>query len=196
LGLNLADASDAFVGMNKDDDVVRADEHASRSITGIEEDVGFDACDLQVDHDTLSDVAMKWIAIVMSTSLLARRITRTRSSARTALRVMRVPAAQAGLDLSTPELALKGGKTGAAFKPGSAESSLMVAKIVSGLMPPGKKLAPEQIAAIRKWIDEEKPLRAGITEADVIPIFRCAASPVTASASRKAVSTYVRRRAG
>ena len=59
----------------------------------------------------------------------------------------------------------------------------MVAKIVSGLMPPGKKLAPEQIAAIRKWIDEEQPLRAGVTEADVIPIFqmRC----VTCHGKRK-----------
>ena len=57
-------------------------------------------------------------------------------------------------------------------KPGSAESSLLVAKIVSGLMPPGKKLAPEEIATIRQWIDQEKPLRAGITEADVIPTYR------------------------
>ena len=79
---------------------------------------------------------------------------------------------QAGLDLSTASLALKGGKTGAAFKPGSAESSLMMAKIVSGLMPPGKKLAAEQIAAIRQWIDGENPFLAGVTEADVIPIFQ------------------------
>ncbi len=92
-------------------------------------------------------------------------------------------AAQAGLDLSTAPLALRGGKTGPAFKPGSAESSLMVAKIVSGLMPPGKMLAPEQIATIRNWIDEEKPLRAGVTEADVVPIFqmRC----VTCHGKRK-----------
>ena len=91
--------------------------------------------------------------------------------------------AQAGLDLSTAELALKGGKTGAAFKPGSAEFSLMVAKIVSGAMPPGKKLAPPEIAIIRKWIDEEKPLRAGVTEADVVPTFqmRC----VTCHGKRK-----------
>lgn len=84
---------------------------------------------------------------------------------------------QAGLDLSNMAGALKGGKTGPAFKPGSAEASLLVAKIVSGAMPPGRKLAPDQIAAIRKWIDEEKPLRTGVTESDVIPLFqmRCVA---------------------
>jgi hypothetical protein len=90
---------------------------------------------------------------------------------------------QGGLDLSTLELALKGGKTGPALKAGSAESSLLVAKIVSGAMPPGdKKLPPEHIQAIRKWIDEQK-LRAGVTEADVIPIFqmRC----VTCHGKRK-----------
>ena len=93
------------------------------------------------------------------------------------------PNAQANLDLSTQTLALKGGRTGPAFKPGSAESSLMVAKIVSGAMPRGKKLPQESIAAIRKWIDEEKPLHAGVTEADVIPMFqmRC----VTCHGKRK-----------
>ena len=61
--------------------------------------------------------------------------------------------------------------------------SLMVAKIVSGSMPPGKKLTPTEITAIREWIDAEKPLLAGITEADVIPTFqmRC----VTCHGKRK-----------
>ncbi|MBM3795366.1 MAG: DUF1553 domain-containing protein [Acidobacteria bacterium] len=93
-------------------------------------------------------------------------------------------AAQGGLDLSTAARALQGGKTGAAFTPGSAEASLMVAKMVSGLMPPGpKKLTGEQIATVRAWIDAEKPLRAGVTEADVVPIFqmRC----VTCHGKRK-----------
>ena len=91
--------------------------------------------------------------------------------------------AQGGLDLSTAELALAGGKTGPAFQAGSAEASLMVAKIVSGLMPPGKKLLPAEIAAIRQWIDEEKPLRSGVSEADVAPTFqmRC----VTCHGKRK-----------
>lgn len=91
--------------------------------------------------------------------------------------------AQGGLDLATLDSALKGGKTGAALKLGSAEASLLVAKIVSGAMPPGKKLGPDQITTIREWIDAQKPLRAGVTEADVTPIFqmRC----VTCHGKRK-----------
>ena len=119
---------------------------------------------------------MKWIAILLAgTTVLAAA-----DYAEAVLPIVRAnclachsgASAQAGLDLSTAASALAGGKTGPAFKPGSAESSLMVAKIVSGLMPPGKKIAPEQIAIIRKWIDAENPLRAGVTEADVIPIFQ------------------------
>jgi len=92
-------------------------------------------------------------------------------------------APQAGLDLSTPASALKGGKTGPAYKPGSAEMSLMIAKIASGSMPPGKKLATAEIASIRDWIGAQKPLHAGVTEASVIPIFqmRC----VTCHGKRK-----------
>lgn len=82
------------------------------------------------------------------------------------------PAPQAGLDLSTLESALKGGKTGPALKLGSAESSLLVSKIVSGQMPPGRKLPEGQLAAIRSWIDAEKPELARVTEADVTPIFQ------------------------
>jgi mono/diheme cytochrome c family protein len=81
-------------------------------------------------------------------------------------------AAQGGLDLSTADLALQGGKTGAAFRPGSAEASLLVARVVGGSMPPGRKLAQEQIATLRSWIDAEKPQRAAVTEADVIPLFQ------------------------
>ncbi|MEX2263973.1 MAG: PSD1 and planctomycete cytochrome C domain-containing protein [Bryobacteraceae bacterium] len=82
------------------------------------------------------------------------------------------PSPQAGLDLSTLESALKGGKTGPALKLGSAESSLLVAKIVSGQMPPGRKLKDAQVSAIRSWIDEQKTVLAGVTEADVTPIFQ------------------------
>jgi mono/diheme cytochrome c family protein len=126
---------------------------------------------------------MKWIAIVAVPALLGAADYPEAIIRANCLACHSGAAAQAGLDLSTAELALKGGKAGPAFKPGSAESSLMVAKIVGGSMPPGKKLAPEQIAAIRKWIDEEKPVRAGVTEADVIPIFqmRC----VTCHGKRK-----------
>jgi mono/diheme cytochrome c family protein len=78
---------------------------------------------------------------------------------------------------------LKGGKAGPALQLGSAESSLLVSKIVSGAMPPGKKLTPDLVASIRTWIDSQKPRRAGVTEADVAPIFqmRC----VTCHGKRK-----------
>ena len=82
------------------------------------------------------------------------------------------PNPQAALDLSSLQSALKGGKTGPALKPGSAESSLLVSKIVSGLMPPGRKLAEAQILEIRSWIDEQKPVLASVTEADVTPILQ------------------------
>ena len=55
---------------------------------------------------------------------------------------------------------------------GPPESSLLVSKIVSGLMPPGRKLAEAQILEIRSWIDEQKPVLAGVTEADVTPILQ------------------------
>jgi hypothetical protein len=61
------------------------------------------------------------------------------------------------LDLSSREAALKGGKRGPAIVPGdSAKSPLYQAITGAGftLMPPGKRLAPDEIAAIRAWIDD------------------------------------------
>jgi mono/diheme cytochrome c family protein len=85
------------------------------------------------------------------------------------------PKAQAGLDLTTFDGALKGGKSGAALKPGSAERSLLVMRIVAGTMPPGgKKLNAADVAAVRAWIDQQPVSTATrqVTEADVIPIFQ------------------------
>jgi len=79
---------------------------------------------------------------------------------------------QGGLDLSTIESAVRGGKTGPALKPGASADSLLVAKIVSGQMPPGGRIEPTQVAAIRDWIDRLAPPRAAVTEADVTPIFQ------------------------
>jgi hypothetical protein len=61
-----------------------------------------------------------------------------------------------GLALTNRDAALAGGNRGAAIKPGSASESLMVSAIEQTgnlKMPPGRKLAPEQIAIIRQWID-------------------------------------------
>lgn len=62
-----------------------------------------------------------------------------------------------GLDLRTRESILKGGEHGPAIVPGSSATSRLY-RLISGAenpaMPPGKKLSPEQIAAVRQWIDE------------------------------------------
>jgi len=81
-------------------------------------------------------------------------------------------AKQGNLDLTSYEAALRGGKTGPAIKPGAADGSLMIAKIASGQMPPGRKLDESSVAAIRNWIDAQKPVLAGVTEADVVPLFQ------------------------
>ncbi len=61
---------------------------------------------------------------------------------------------QAGLDVSTREGGLKGGRTGAAIQPGASGKSLLVEKIVSRSMPPTEpKLTDAEIAIIRQWVD-------------------------------------------
>jgi hypothetical protein len=84
---------------------------------------------------------------------------------------------QAGLNLRTADSILKGGKSGPAVKPGSSAGSLLMEKVVSGAMPPGKeKLNPKEVALLRSWVDRWSG--AGdleVTESDVLPIFlmRC-----------------------
>ena len=60
-------------------------------------------------------------------------------------------------DLRTREAALKGGEKGSAIVPGKAEESRLY-KLVAGIekpsMPMDGKLAPEQIAIIKNWIDQ------------------------------------------
>jgi cytochrome c553 len=62
-----------------------------------------------------------------------------------------------GLDLRTREAMLKGGEHGPAVSPGQPEKSRLY-RFVAGLenptMPPGKKLADEDIAVLRRWIEE------------------------------------------
>ena len=66
-------------------------------------------------------------------------------------------ARMSGLDLRTREGLLTGGGRGPAVKPGDAAGSLLyqaVAGETEFRMPPGKNaLAPEEVAAIREWID-------------------------------------------
>ena len=57
------------------------------------------------------------------------------------------------LDVRLARLILKGGETGPAIAPGKPTESLLLAKVKSGEMPEGeKKLRPEQIDLIEKWI--------------------------------------------
>lgn len=90
-------------------------------------------------------------------------------------------APQAELDLRTAISILKGGKSGPAVVAGSADRSLLLDKVASGTMPPGDDaLSPEEIGAIRGWIDrlghaDTALAHADISEKDVLPIFlmRC-----------------------
>jgi cytochrome c553 len=77
--------------------------------------------------------------------------------------------ALSGLRLDSREALVKGGSTGPAIKPGASAESNLIA-MVSGqnqkkiVMPPaGERLKPEQIAALKAWIDQgavwpEKPV--------------------------------------
>lgn len=62
--------------------------------------------------------------------------------------------AQGKLDLRTPEAILKGGATGPVIVPGASAKSLLLDKVVTRQMPPGKtKLSDGEIDVIRQWVD-------------------------------------------
>jgi hypothetical protein len=62
---------------------------------------------------------------------------------------------QARLDLRLKRFAEKGGDSGPAIVPGNPADSLLIERLKAGEMPPGeKKVPPEQIAVIEKWIAE------------------------------------------
>ena len=97
---------------------------------------------------------------------------------------------QGKLDLRSKAAIVKGGKSGPAIVVGSSASSLLMDKVVSGVMPPGDaRLSPEQIDTLRLWIDKGAPRDAAdltraagsateeLTEHDIRPIFqfRCVA---------------------
>src|SRR5262245_50836708 len=60
----------------------------------------------------------------------------------------------ASLNLSTQPLALKGGESGPALRPGRAKDSLLFSMVSSRKMPPKKPLGAEEIALLRRWIDD------------------------------------------
>jgi mono/diheme cytochrome c family protein len=62
---------------------------------------------------------------------------------------------QGKLDLRTPEALLKGGVSGPAIVPGHSAKSLLLDKVVTGQMPPGKlKLTASETDTLRQWIDK------------------------------------------
>ncbi len=91
---------------------------------------------------------------------------------------------QKELDLRTRESLLRGGASGPAAQAGSATDSLLVAKIISGQMPPVEpKLTEREIDVIRAWIDAgapksiEDPTAPQVTERDILPIIQAGCLP-------------------
>jgi mono/diheme cytochrome c family protein len=63
-----------------------------------------------------------------------------------------------GLDLRLRLLLVRGGKSGPALRPGDRDGSLLYQRVSAGEMPPGKKkLSPDQIAVIGRWIAAGAP---------------------------------------
>src|SRR5713226_4975910 len=114
------------------------------------------------------------------------------------------PTPQAELDLTSEQGVLKGGKSGKAIVPGSAARSLLIEKVASGTMPPGKnKLDEKTVSLIRRWIDtgtgvtpagSQLSSAEAITENDFCPSSRCGVCSVTANAGRRAVWICGRKR--
>ena len=85
--------------------------------------------------------------------------------------------AQGKLDLRTPEAILKGGATGPVIVPGASAKSLLLDKVVTRQMPPGKtKLSDSEIDIIRQWVDHgiAAPAEAAIAprEREVLAILQ------------------------
>lgn len=71
-------------------------------------------------------------------------------------------ARKAGLDLRSVATMLRGGDNGAAIVRGSAEKSMLFARVADRSMPPEKELplSDDKIALIRRWIEEGAVARA------------------------------------
>jgi hypothetical protein len=70
-----------------------------------------------------------------------------------------------GLKVTSRENVLRGGSRGAAVVPGKAADSLLykaVAHIGDVAMPPGGALKPEEVLAIKEWIDAGAPWSSGV----------------------------------
>lgn len=60
---------------------------------------------------------------------------------------------EGGLDLRQRRRMVAGGDSGPAIEPGDSETSLLIERIREGEMPPGdKKMSPQELATLEKWI--------------------------------------------
>lgn len=90
--------------------------------------------------------------------------------------------ARGGLQIDSRATLLKGGDSGPAVAPGHGENSYLLA-LVAGVDPDeimpkkGKKLTPEQIGAIRAWIDQGMAWDPGIGFGPVAPLNLTARMP-------------------
>ena len=85
------------------------------------------------------------------------------------------PVQTSQLDLRSRDGAVRGGVRGQDLLPGNAEQSRlyrMVAGLEQPAMPVGGSLAPQEIAALKAWIDHGAPWTTGVSFArDIRPIF-------------------------
>src|SRR4051794_2003988 len=61
--------------------------------------------------------------------------------------------AQASLDVRSLTSLMKGGVSGAAIVPGSAERSVLYRRVSTGQMPPATPLAKDDVSTLRMWIE-------------------------------------------
>lgn len=62
---------------------------------------------------------------------------------------------EGGLDLRLRRFLVRGGDSGAAIVPGSPDESLLLHRVRDGDMPPGeKKVTPEQVEQLERWIEQ------------------------------------------
>jgi hypothetical protein len=77
---------------------------------------------------------------------------------------------QAGLDVTSRASLVKGGGSGPAIVPGSADQSLLLKRVVKGEMPPGgPRLLPVQLDLLRAWIEAGAPARNATLVVERIP---------------------------
>ena len=84
---------------------------------------------------------------------------------------------QGKLDLRTEAAVLKGGASGAAVVPGEAAKSLLLDKVITGQMPPGKvKLTAAETDQLRTWIERglapAAPALSAVREQDARAVFQ------------------------